>query len=151
MRVFALLLGCAVALAGLPAYAQSAEPTGATAPDVDPAAVEALKKMSAYLQTLQTFRLTSEASLYVITVQDQKVQLDMVTTYQVKRPGIRIDWVSDQKNRQFYYDGKAFTLVAPTLGYYATVEAPPTNREFLARNRGTAWRVRRSRQNWMEL
>jgi len=68
----------------------------------------------------------------VITVQDQKVQLDMVTTYQVKRPGIRIDWVSDQKNRQFYYDGKAFTLVAPTLGYYATVDAPATNREFLA-------------------
>src|SRR6187455_2324430 len=132
MRVFALLLGCAVALAGLPAYAQSAEPTGATAPDVDPAAVEALKKMSAYLQTLQTFRLTSEASLDVITVQDQKVQLDMVTTYQVKRPGIRIDWVSDQKNRQFYYDGKQFTLVAPTLGYYATVDAPATNREFLA-------------------
>jgi hypothetical protein len=133
MRVFALLLGCAAALAGLPAHAQSsAATTGAVAPDVDPRAVEALKKMSAYLQTLQTFRLTSEASLDVITVQDQKVQLDMLTTYQVKRPGIRIDWVSDQKNRQFYYDGKAFTLVAPTLGYYATVDAPPTNREFLA-------------------
>ena len=133
MRVFALLLGCAATLAGLPAHAQtSAATTEAIAPDVDPRAVEALKKMSTYLQTLQTFRLTSEASLDVITVQDQKVQLDMISTYQVKRPGIRIDWVSDQKNRQFYYDGRQFTLVAPTLGYYATVDAPPTNREFLA-------------------
>jgi hypothetical protein len=134
MRVYALLLGCAAALAGLPAHAQdSAAPTGATAPDVDPRAVEALRKMSMYLQTLQTFRLTSQASLDVITVQDQKVQLDMVTTYQVRKPGgIRIDWTSDQKNRIFYYDGAQFTLVAPTLGYYATVDAPPTNREFLA-------------------
>jgi len=135
MRVFALLLGCAAVLAGLPAHAQSSATTGTSVldqSDVDPAAVDALRKMSTYLQTLQTFRLISEASLDVITVQDQKVQLDMVTTYQVRRPGIRIDWVSDQKNRQFYYDGKQFTLVAPTLGYYATVDAPATNREFLA-------------------
>jgi hypothetical protein len=132
MRVFALLLGCAAVLSGLPVHAQSSATTEATAPDVDPRAVEALKTMSTFLQTLQSFRLISESSLDVITVQDQKVQLDSVTTYLVKRPGIRIDWVSDQKNRQFYYDGKHFTLVAPTLGYYATVDAPPTNREFLA-------------------
>lgn len=134
MRVYALLLGCAAVLTGPPAYAQSsAEATGAIAPDVDPRAVEALKKMSTFLSSLQSFRLISEGSLDVITVQDQKVQLDMVTTYLVTKPGgIRIDWVSDQKNRQFYYDGKHFTLVAPTLGYYATVDAPPTNREFLA-------------------
>jgi hypothetical protein len=132
MRVL-MLLGCAAALAVQPAYAQSSAATAeAVAPDVDPRAVEALKKMSTYLSSLQSFRLISEGSLDVITVDDQKVQLDMVTTYQVARPGIRIDWVSDQKNRQFYYDGKQFTLVAPTLGYYATVEAPPTNREFLA-------------------
>jgi len=139
MRVFALLLGGAVVLTALPAHAQSSPaPTAASEgltpeqSDVDPRAVEALKKMSTYLLTLQTFRVVAESSLDVITTSDQKVQLDMVTTYQVKRPGIRIDWVSDQKNRQFYYDGKHFTLVAPTLNYYATIDAPPTNREFLA-------------------
>jgi len=133
MRVLALLLGCAAVLTGLPAQAQSsATTTEALAPDVDPRAVEALKKMSTFLTSLDSFRVVSEGSLDVITVEDQKVQLDMVTTYQVTKPGIRIDWVSDQKNRQFYYDGKQFTLVAPTLGYYATVDAPATNREFLA-------------------
>jgi len=134
MRVFALLLGCAAALAGLPAYAQaSAATTEAIAPDVDPRAVEALKKMSTYLTSLDTFRLISEGSLDVITVNDQKVQLDMVTTYLARKgTGLRIDWVSDQKNRQFFYDGKHFTLVAPTLGYYATVDAPPTIKELLA-------------------
>lgn len=132
MRVF-VLLGCAAALAVQPAYAQpSAATTEAIAPDVDPRAVEALKKMSTYLSTLNSFRLVSEGSLDVITVDDQKVQLDMITTYQVKKPGIRIDWVSDQKNRQFYYDGSKFSLVSPTLNYYATVDAPATNKEFLA-------------------
>jgi hypothetical protein len=133
MRVFPLLLGCAAALTGLPAHAQSApEQVAVPEEDVDPRAVEALKAMSTYLTSIDSFRVVSEASLDVITVNDQKVQIDMVTTYQVKKPGIRIDWVSDQKNRQFYYDGKSFTLVAPTLGYYATVDAPATNREFLA-------------------
>ena len=138
MRVL-LLLGCAAALVVQPAYAQSsATPTAASEgltpaqSDVDPRAVEALKAMSRYLTSLNSFRLVSEGSLDVITTSDQKVQLDMVTTYQVARPGsLRVDWVSDQKNRQFYYDGKHFTLVAPTLGYYATVDAPPTLREFL--------------------
>lgn len=137
MRVL-MLLGCAAALAAPPVYAQSAPAPSAASvgltaeqADVDPRAVEALKAMSTYLSSLQSFRLVSDGSLDVITAGDQKVQLDMVTTYQVKRPGIRIDWVSDQKNRQFYYDGKHFTLVAPTLGYYATIDAPATNREFL--------------------
>ena len=139
MRVFPLLLGCAVALTAWPAQAQSSPaPTAASEgltpdqADVDPRAVEALKKMSAYLKSLNSFRMVSEGSLDVITTSDQKVQLDMVTTYQAAKPGnLRIDWVSDQKNRQFYYDGKHFTLVAPTMGYYATVDAPPTVREFL--------------------
>ena len=138
MRVL-MLLGCAAALAVQPAYAQSTPaPTAASVgltpeqTDVDPRAVDALKKMSAYLKTLNSFRLVSEGSLDVITRSDQKVQLDMVTSYQAAKPGsLRVDWVSDQKNRQFYYDGKNFTLVAPTLGYYATVDAPPTMREFL--------------------
>jgi hypothetical protein len=97
-----MLLGCTAALAVQPAYAQStATPTAASVgltaeqPDVDPRAVEALKNMSTYLQTLKTFRLTSTSSLDVITVQDQKVQLDSVSTYMVRMPGIRIDWVSD--------------------------------------------------------
>jgi len=134
MRLF-VLLGCAAALAVQPAYAQAPAAEAATSAEddnpVDPLAVAALKAMSTYLQTLQTFRLTSVSSLDVITTDDQKVQIDSVTSYQVKRPGLRIDWVSDQKNRQFYYDGSHFSMVAPTLGYYATIDAPPTNREFL--------------------
>ena len=132
-----LLLGCAVALAASPLCAQDAASgpeAGATAPvedPVDPLAVQALMRMSAFLTSIETFRMTSTSTLDVVTLDDQKVQLDAVSHYQVKRPGIMIDVVSDQKSRQFYYDGTQFTVFAPQLGYYSTVPAPPTNRAFL--------------------
>jgi hypothetical protein len=137
MRIF-VLLGCAAALAAAPAQAQNdatsqGAATAAAGEDpVDPQAVLALVRMSAFLTSLETFRATSTSTLDVVTLDEQKVQLDAVTHYLVKRPGIMIDLVNDQKSRQFYYDGAHFTVFAPQLGYYATVPAPPTNREFLA-------------------
>jgi hypothetical protein len=137
MRVF-LLLGCAAALAGAPAYAQAsaaagaAVTTGPTEDPVDAVAVLALERMSAYLTSLESFRLTSTSTLDVVTAEGQKVQLDAVSHYLVKKPGIMIDVASDQRSRQYYYDGRQFTVFAPQLGYYSTVAAPPTNREFLA-------------------
>lgn len=134
MRVF-LVLGWAAVLVGAPAFAQSAasaEAAAAAEDPVDPRAVEALKWMSAFLTSIESFRLTSTSTLDVVTVDGQKVQLDAVSHYQVKRPGIMIDLVSDQRSRQYYYDGRQFTVFAPQLGYYATVPAPATNREFLA-------------------
>jgi len=133
-----LLLGCAAVLASTPAHAQSPQvvdtSAAAVAPDDDPVdsmAVAALRRMSSYLTSLDTFKLTSTSQLDVITNVDQKVQMDFVTTYQVKKPGIRIDFLSDMKNRQYYYDGTQFTIFAPTQNYYATVPAPATNKEFL--------------------
>lgn len=129
-----LILGGMLALAGTPA-AQAQEQTAApaVAPEdaVDPQAVEALKRMSAYLTSLNTFKLTSTAAIDVVTNENQKVQMDSVTVYQVKKPGIAISFNSDMKQRQYLYDGKQFTIFAPAMGYYATVPAPATNREFL--------------------
>lgn len=96
-------------------------------PIIDPKAIEALRKMSAYLQTLTTFELQSDASLDVVTAEGQKIQLDGVVNYKVKRPdAFVISMDSDVKKRAFYYDGKQFTVYAPELGYYATSSAPPT-------------------------
>lgn len=98
---------------------------------VDPAAVDALKRMSAYLSTLKTFEATSEGSMDVVTEEGQRIQLDGVTHYKARKPGFVIDHVSDLKSRRFIYDGKKFTVYSPKLGYYATVDAPPTNKEML--------------------
>jgi hypothetical protein len=128
-------IGCvAILTLGTAASGQSgapaSEPTVAEAV-VDPEAVDALKLMSTYLQSLQTFELTATSSLDVVTASDQRVQMDAVTRYKVMKPGIRISFDSDVKDREFFYDGKTFTVFAPKLGFYASAPAPATNREFV--------------------
>ncbi|MBO9518605.1 MAG: DUF2092 domain-containing protein [Porphyrobacter sp.] len=132
-----VILGGVMTLVMMPAaqaQEQAAQPAASTvAPEdaVDPRAVDALKRMSTYLTSLNTFKLTSTAAMDVITNENQKVQMDSVSVYQVKKPGIAINFSSDMKQRQYLYDGKQFTIFAPAMGYYATVPAPATNREFL--------------------
>src|SRR6478672_13787541 len=98
---------------------------------VQDSAIDAIKAMSAYLMQQQTFQIATEGSLDVVTDDGQRIQLDGTTTYKIKRPGFVIDYVSDMKSRRFIYDGKNFTVYSPKLGFYATVPAPPTNREVL--------------------
>jgi len=99
---------------------------------VDPKSVEALQRMSAYLQALPAFGLTSQTSLDLVLRDGQKVMIDGVGRYKVRRPaGFAIDIESNLKARRFIYDGKQFTIFAPKLGYFATVAAPATNRETL--------------------
>lgn len=122
-------------IAVVPANAGQAQPSvsapSASQANVDPQSVAALKRMSAYLAGLNTIEVTSESSLDVVTEEGQRVQLDGVTNYKIRRPGFVIDFNSDLRSRRFVYDGKNFTVVAPKLGYYATVPAPGTNREVL--------------------
>jgi len=98
---------------------------------VDPTSVDALKRMSAFLSGLKTAEIVSESSLDVVTEEGQRVQLDGITGYKIRKPGFVITYVSDLKTRSFFYDGKNFTVYAPIMGFYATVPAPPTNREVL--------------------
>jgi len=135
-----LLSGCAAALlAAAPAYPQAAPAApapaspavGAATPTVTPEAIAALKRMSDFLGSLQTFELTANSTLDLVTVNSQKLQMDGTVRYKVKKPGIFIDFQSDLKTRQFFYDGRNFTIYAPKLGFYATMPAPPTNKEFL--------------------
>lgn len=108
-------------------------PTAEAADDnpVDPEAVAALRRMSQYLSTFKSFELTSDSSLDMVTVDGQRLQMDAVVHYKVKQPGIWISYESDPKSRQYFYDGKNFTIYAPKLNYYASAPAPATNREFL--------------------
>lgn len=96
--------------------------------EVEEDALKALARMGAYLDTLKTFGVKAQTTLDVVTVDGQRLQLDAVTTYTVRRPnGFVIDVKSDIKNRTFFYDGKQFTVYAPELRYYASVDAPATN------------------------
>ena len=136
--VLALFLVAASAACSKPqtatAPAASAPATTAAAPKavVEPAAVEALQKMSAYLQTLNSYELTSNASRDLVNSQGQRLTVNGTTHYAFRRPNdFRIDVDTDYKDRRFYYDGKQLTVYAPNYGYYASVPAPGTIRETL--------------------
>ena len=106
--------------------------TAAPAPTVEPAAVQALERMRAYLGTLTTFEIRAETSLDLVMYDGQLVTLDGANRYTVRRPNaFAVEVATPWKVRQLVYDGKSLTLVAPELGYYATVEAPPTIRQTL--------------------
>lgn len=113
-----------------PKWAASSMPK-ITQSTVDATAADALKKMSQYLMSLNTLQIKSDASIDMVTADGQRIQFDGTTEYKVRRPGFAISFKSDSKSRDFYYDGKQFTMYAPNLGYYATVAAPATNREAL--------------------
>ena len=99
---------------------------------VDDNAVEALNEMSNYLRSANTLALTSEATRDVVTNDGQRIQLEGVAKYKIRKPnGFVIDYTSDIKDRSFIYDGKTFTVYSPKLGFYAQAPAPATNKEVL--------------------
>ena len=110
--------------------AAAATPT--TPAQVQPESLQALQRMSAYLGTLKSFEVTSNWSLDLVTMQGQRIQLDGVAKYKVRRPDrFLIDVSTALKKRTYIYDGKSFVLLSPELGFYSRVPAPPTNTQTL--------------------
>jgi hypothetical protein len=123
--------GQATSTAQAPAPAPAAAEPAPTPPALEPEAVAALRQMSDFLMKLNTFDLVANSTLELVTVNDQKLQIDGVVHYKVAKPGIFIDFDTNLKHRQYFYDGKQFTIYSPKMGFYASMPAPPTNREFL--------------------
>jgi hypothetical protein len=129
LGILALL---AVSAALLPAASkdQQGSAGGGSNPTVDPNVVKALDKMGAYLRTLTAFDIESTNSTDQVLETGQKVQFDGTAHLQVRRPNkLHIEIKTDRKHREFFYDGKTFTLFGRRVNYYATVPAPPTLRE----------------------
>lgn len=128
---FKLSLAAAAAfLAAAPVLAQApaASPAApAAASDIEPEAVEALKRMSAYLGTLTAFEVKGDSTFDIALNDGQRVQIDEHSNIKVRRPnGFVIERTSDYKDRRFYYDGKKLTVYSPRTTYYAQVDAPAT-------------------------
>lgn len=122
-----LAFGGATPLAAQTAPAAAAADEPESAPVIQQEALQALRKMGAYLSGVKNFEVKADTSLDLIMQDGQRVQRDMVTTYKVRRPdGFVIETTSDRKARQFFYDGKQLSMNSPKLGYYATIAAPPT-------------------------
>jgi hypothetical protein len=120
-----LVLGLlAMSLAAPSTYAQTA-PAGAAAPAtnaVDPASIQALKDMGAFLQALKRFHVATEVTGERVLADGQKLQHTATATMDVERPNkIRALMHSARSVREIVYDGKTVTLYTPAQKYYSTV------------------------------
>ena len=129
VRKILVLSVLAMALAAPSTYAQTA-PASA----VDPASIQALKDMGAFLQTLKRFRVSTELTGERVLTDGQKLQHTATADMDVERPNkIRALMHSARSERELVYDGKTVTLYAPAQKYYSTVEFTDTIGKLIAR------------------
>ncbi len=114
----------ATALVVPASYGQTAQPV-ATA--VDPASIQALKDMGAYLQTLKRFRVSTELTGERVLMDGQKLQHTATADMDVDRTNkLKVVMHSARSNRELFYNGKVVTLYTPAQKYYSTVDFTET-------------------------
>jgi hypothetical protein len=136
VRKILVLSVMAMALAAPSTYGQTA-PAGAAKPAasaVDPASVQALKDMGAFLLTLKRFRVSTELTGERVLADGQKLQRTATADLDVERPyKLRVLMHSARSQREIIYDGKTVTLYTPAQKYYSTVEFGGTIGELIIR------------------
>ncbi|SCK33655.1 hypothetical protein VAR608DRAFT_2985 [Variovorax sp. HW608] len=117
-----LTLSVMTSLAG----AQQSAPTAAAPPaanPVDPASIQALKDMGAFLQTLDRFQAKTSLTGERVLKDGQKLMHMASATVDAQRPNkLRARMWSARSERELVYDGKTVTLYAPAQKYYSAVE-----------------------------
>ena len=136
LRRFLMLALLAVSLAAPSAQAQPA-PAAAGAPKtdaVDPAAVQALRDMGTYLQSLKRFHVETEVTGERVIADGQKLQHSATAALDVARPDkLRAAIRSATAQRVIVHDGKTVTLYSPVQKYYSTVDLTATVGELVTR------------------
>jgi hypothetical protein len=118
-----------IILAALLAIAAD-KPKAPAPPPIDEQAIQALEKMGSYLRSQERYTVHTRTDTDYVLPSGQKVRLSSRGQIEVEKPNrLRADTTSERKERQFFYDGKTFTIYSPRIGYYATLAAPPTVRE----------------------
>lgn len=108
------------------------QPKSAQGPVREPEAIAALEKMGGYLRTLSTFAVNGVGSTEEALTTGQTIDYPGSVDLLAVRPNrLRANVYSTRKRREYFYDGKTFTVFAPRQGYYAAIEAPPTIKELL--------------------
>lgn len=112
--------GAVAVLAALSCAASAGAQAPQEAPDVEPRAIAALEKMGEALRALGSFHVDSQSSLELVLDSGQKIELDTEIGYRVRQPDkLFAELKGGRKDRKFYYDGRDFTVWAPSLNYYA--------------------------------
>lgn len=113
----------------LTAYSQDSTqaPGSSPAPVIDPEVSELLKKMGDLIKSSKEFSFHAEILYDDILPSGQKIQFAAAQDVDVKRPDkVFTKYQSDVESREFWYDGKNFTLLDRNKNLYSTAEAEPT-------------------------
>jgi hypothetical protein len=101
-------------------------------PRVDPEAVAALAKMSAFLRTIPAFQITVQTQRDDVDEYGQLITLSGDATYKVRRPdAFSINLALPSQSGQYVYDGKTLTAYDAGTASYSRFPAPPTIRATL--------------------
>jgi hypothetical protein len=136
MKTAALIIAAALSCGPIEAAAQSPSAVATAAQpapaQVDPQAVSALARMSAYLRSIPAFQIGLQTQRDDVDVYGQLITLSGAATYKVRRPdAFFIDLRLPSVARQYVNDGKTMTIFDPSTGYYGKFGALPTIRATL--------------------
>lgn len=126
-----LLATALVAACGVGNAADTAAPATANKateiPAIDPAAIAALDAMSSYLRGLPRYTLVADISKDKVIEGNGKLQFDHVlkASY-VRGKGLSMASSSPQRQLEYFYNHKQFTLYTPRKHFYVSVDAPAT-------------------------
>jgi hypothetical protein len=123
----ALALAVGVRVVGPPTVFAAGETKAPPKKGISPDAETALRRMTDYLASLQTFRVRSSAKDEVVLKSGQKIDLSSQSETSVQRPNkLRSEQIGAKGGLAFVYDGKSMTLQCTANGTYTTKPAPPT-------------------------
>jgi hypothetical protein len=134
MKIATVMIAAALGCGAVDAQAATASATtGQPGPaQVEPQAVDALARMSAYLRSIPAFTITLQTQRDDVDDYGQLITLSGGATYRVRRPdAFSIDLALPGLAGQYVYDGKAVTVYDARSGYYAKYQALPTIRATL--------------------
>lgn len=126
-RITAAALAVFITCGAAQSQEDSAEET-----TIDPTVIEALDKMGDYVSKLDSFQLDSTYSFDLVAGNGQTATVDGTGHYIAQRPDkLSVKIENDLFARDYIYDGKTLTVVAPEEKYYASHAAKPTIQETL--------------------
>jgi hypothetical protein len=99
----------------------------AQAGDVDPEALQLLRRTTDYVAGMKQFRLVTDTTIEAVLGTGQKLQFGHRVAVTVKRPDkMRAERIGELITQTFSYDGTSLSLNLPQQQYYATAAVPPT-------------------------
>ncbi|BAQ65831.1 DUF2092 domain-containing protein [Geminocystis sp. NIES-3709] len=88
---------------------------------------ELLNQVCDFLKSKESFGVEMDITYDNLLNSGSKVQYSGYQSVVVKKPSfLQSNYIGDQGNRNFYYDGKTFTLFSPDFNVFSTQNAPST-------------------------